>query len=98
MVGGAGAYSEWEGGSNHVLLIPDSTTTSSLAVRVEWGAGTAVLDDTGRKKVSAPRSQRCRQLVRQLPAATAAGSTQAAGAKGSSGLELPAITRCLRWC
>lgn len=51
VVGGADAYSEWEGGSNHVLLIPDSTTTSSLAVRVEWGAGTAVLDEAGRKKV-----------------------------------------------
>ncbi|KAL4451967.1 hypothetical protein ABPG75_007629 [Micractinium tetrahymenae] len=50
VVGGPDAYSEWEGGSNHVLLIPDSTTTSSLAVRVEWGAGTAVLDEAGRKK------------------------------------------------
>ncbi|KAL4422984.1 hypothetical protein ABPG77_005464 [Micractinium sp. CCAP 211/92] len=75
VVGGAGAYSEWEGGSNHVLLIPDSTTTSSLAVRVEWGAGTAVLDDTGRKK---------EEHGKVLATAGAIGSSSASGSSSSA--------------
>ena len=44
MIGeGAESRTEWEDGPNHVLLVP-SSGYSDLAVRVEWGAGTAVLD------------------------------------------------------
>lgn len=44
MIGdGPDARAEWEEGPNHVLLVPASGYTD-LTVKVEWGAGTAVLD------------------------------------------------------
>lgn len=88
VVGGADAYSEWEGGSNHVLLIPDSTTTSSLAVRVEWGAGTAVLDEAGRKKEEHGKVLATAGAI----ASSASASASAAGASSSSSSSSPSKT------
>jgi hypothetical protein len=38
-----GGWAQWEDGPNHVLLVPASGA-ASMAVKVEWGAGTAVLN------------------------------------------------------
>ncbi|PRW58670.1 carbohydrate-binding module family 20 isoform A [Chlorella sorokiniana] len=44
IIEGPDARSEWEDGANHVLLVP-SSGFNELFVKVEWGAGTSIMDN-----------------------------------------------------
>ncbi|KAI7841621.1 hypothetical protein COHA_004791 [Chlorella ohadii] len=44
IIEGPDARSEWEDGANHVLLVP-SSGFDELFVKVEWGAGTSIMDN-----------------------------------------------------
>lgn len=72
VIEGPDARSEWEDGANHVLLVP-SSGFNELFVKVEWGAGTSVMDNLPGSSSSSSSSS-----------ITANGSSTASGSSASS--------------
>ena len=73
---GPDGATEWENGPNHVLLLPAASAgASTMAVKVQWGAGTSIVEEVAGSANSAPGGG-----IRS----TAAASKPSSGSNGSS--------------